>query len=378
MKSILNTIVPTVLIVDDNPKNVQIIALTLRELNYKIVIAMNGQGAVDMTAKVRPDLILLDVMMPGMDGFEACQIIKEKPENENIPIIFLTALSEKTNIVKGFGLGAVDYITKPFNKEELVSRIKTHLELKFTRDQLQDTMNHLTELNELKDKMFSVIGHDLRSPLGSIKMTLEFLTHVKDYEKIDLAETIDLLSKTTDEVYNLLDNLLAWAKSQSGNISMAPEAIDLEDLVNDNYLLQKGNLSIKNITFKKSVPKGAQIFADLNMIKTVLRNLLSNAIKFTADNGTITVDVVLNEKSCCISVLDSGVGIPPENLGKLFDDKQHLTTYGTNKEAGSGLGLILCKTFVDRNNGRIWVDSEPGNGSKFSFELPLVEPVIEA
>lgn len=325
---------------------------------------------------MRPDLILLDVMMPGMDGFEACSIIKKKPENENIPIIFLTALSEKTNIVKGFGLGAVDYITKPFNKEELVSRIKTHLELKFTRDQLQDTMTHLTDLNELKDKMFSVIGHDLRSPLGSIKMTLEFLTHVKDYEKIDLVETIDLLSKTTDEVYNLLDNLLAWAKSQSGNISMAPESIDLEDLVNDNYLLQKGNLSIKNITFKKIVPENAQIFADLNMIKTVLRNLLSNAIKFTSDNGTITVEAALNDKSCCISVLDSGVGIPPENLGKLFDDKQHLTTYGTNKEAGSGLGLILCKTFVDRNNGRIWVDSEQGKGSKFSFELPLVEPEI--
>lgn len=370
MKSLLTDRVPTVLIVDDNPKNVQIIALTLRELKFKIVIATNGQGAVDLTERVRPDLVLLDVMMPGMDGFEACEIIKSKKENENIPIIFLTALSEKANLVKGFSLGAVDYITKPFNKEELVSRINTHLELKFTRDKLETTMNHMSSLNDLKDKMFSVIGHDLRSPLGSIKMTLEFMALAADP---DLKDSFDELLKTTDEVYNLLENLLGWAKSQSGNINMVPEDVVLGDLVNECYLLQKTNFSLKNIDFKQILSEDVKAYADMNMVKTVLRNLLSNALKFTPDGGTITVEANKNEEHVVISVQDSGVGIPKENIPKLFNEKQHVSTYGTRKEAGSGLGLLLCKNFVELNKGEIWVESEENKGSKFSFKLPLIQ-----
>ena len=133
-----------------------------------------------MVEKTRPDLILLDIMMPGMDGYEACKVIKSRKENENVPVLFLTALDEKKNIVKGFEAGGVDYITKPFNKDELISRVKTHLDLKLTRDKLEKTTAHLSELNTLKDKMFSVIGHDLRSPLGSVKMTLEFLAQSSD------------------------------------------------------------------------------------------------------------------------------------------------------------------------------------------------------
>ena len=212
-KDILKPI-STVLVVDDNPKNVQIIALLLREQKYKIIIAVNGLSAIDLVERARPDLILMDVMMPGMDGFEACMIIKTKTENENIPVIFLTALSEKINIVKGFEAGGVDYITKPFNKEELISRIKTHLELKFARDEMQKMTNHLVELNSIKDKMFSVIGHDLRSPLGSIKMTLDFLRSDsgQHYKIEDFRNSVNLLAQTTDEVFGLLENLLGWAK----------------------------------------------------------------------------------------------------------------------------------------------------------------------
>lgn len=372
MKSLLTDRVPTVLIVDDNPKNVQIIALTLRELKFKIVIATDGNGAVALTERVRPDLVLLDVMMPGMDGFEACEIIKSKKENENIPIIFLTALTEKANLVKGFALGAVDYITKPFNKEELVSRINTHLELKFTRDKLEKTMDHMSALNELKDKMFSVIGHDLRSPLGSIKMTLEFMALASSGDS-DQKESFDELLKTTDEVYNLLENLLGWAKSQSGNINMVAEKVELSQLVSECYLLQKTNFSLKNIQFNTNVEEGATVHADMNMIKTVLRNLLSNALKFTPDGGSIEVLSQVNDDNITISVKDSGVGIPEENLDKLFNEKQHVSTYGTRKEAGSGLGLLLCKNFVELNKGEIWVESTQNKGSKFSFKLPLVQ-----
>lgn len=367
--------IPTVLVVDDNPKNVQIIALLLRELKYKIIISVNGKSAVDLVERARPDLILMDVMMPGMDGFEACQIIKTKPENANIPVIFLTAMSEKVNIVKGFEAGGVDYITKPFNKEELISRIKTHLELKFARDEMHQMTNHLVELNSIKDKMFSVIGHDLRSPLGSIKMTLDFLKSDtgQQYKIEDFRNSVNILAQTTDEVFGLLENLLGWAKSQSGNLSVVPEEINVRDLVHSVYLLHKGSFTHKKLSFENNVANSSMVCADMNMLKTVLRNLLSNAIKYTPEGGTISIGTTELNEHTHIIVTDNGVGIPPENLTRLFDQKQHLTTYGTNKESGSGLGLILCQSFVKSNNGQLMVESKQGKGSSFIIELPTVK-----
>ena len=364
-------ITPTVLIVDDNSNNVKIIAITLRELNYKLVIATSGQSAIEMVEKTRPDLVLLDIMMPGMDGYETCEIIKSKKENENLPIIFLTALNDKSNIIRGFEVGGVDYITKPFNKEELISMVKTHLELKFTQDELKKTTEYLYNLNSLKDKMFSVIGHDLRSPLGSVKMTLEYLSEtVTETTGEELKTTVDLLLKTTDEVFSLLENLLGWAKSQSGNIALSMEPIDLVDLVYKIYLLNKGNLKYKNINFKMEIAPGAVIFADLNTITSVFRNLLSNAIKFTPEGGEITIKSVQSGKQVEVEFRDTGVGIPEENIPKLFDSSQHLTTYGTNRESGSGLGLNLCYDFTVKNGGNIRVESTVGKGTSFYLTLP--------
>ena len=325
-----------------------------------------------MVNRMRPDLVLMDVMMQGMDGFEASKIIKSDPENENIPVIFLTALSEKINIVKGFEAGGVDYITKPFNKEELISRIKTHLELKFTRDELQKTTQHLSDLNEIKDKMFSVIGHDLRSPIGSIKMTLDLLLCNKmNMKDAEFMETINLLNQTSDEVFSLLENLLGWAKSQSGNIKIQTEKLNLKQLTSSLYLLQKSNIHLKKIKFENYIDDGIAVRADLNTLMTILRNLLSNAIKFTPEGGTIKLLANQRDEMVDISVVDNGVGIPAGNMSKLFDEKQFLTTYGTNNEAGSGLGLILCQNFARYNNGLIRVESELGKGSKFIVEMPV-------
>lgn len=368
---------PIILVVDDNPKNLQIIALTLRELKYKLIIADGGQKAIELSDRYQVDLILLDVMMPGIDGFEVCRVIKSKPQNNGTPIIFLTALGEKANLVKGFELGAVDYITKPFNKEELISRIKTHLDLKFARDELQSVSNNLAESNAIKDKMFSVIGHDLRSPVGSIKMMLEFLLgNIDSYDIQKIKETISSLSKTTDEVFNLLENLLWWARSQSGNLVIIPENIQLSSLIRGLYYLNKESLSIKNIRFESAIDNECMVFSDMNMLKTVLRNLISNAIKFTPQGGLIAIAAIEDEDFVKIKVSDSGVGIVEENLPKLFNEKQHFSSVGTNNEAGSGLGLILCKNFVQANNGKISAESISGKGSTFTIEIPKGNPEI--
>ncbi|MGQ1909570.1 hybrid sensor histidine kinase/response regulator [Marinifilum sp. RC60d5] len=365
---------PTVLVVDDNPNNLKIVALTLRELNFKIVIATNGKDALNLVGRTNPDLILLDIMMPEMDGFEVCKILKSKKENENLPIIFLTAVGEKSKIVKGFELGGVDYITKPFNKEELIIRIKTHLELKFTRDELQETSDHLSDLNKLKDKMFSVIGHDLRGPLGNIKMTLDFLDKdFFEYGSDDYKETMKTLVQSSEDVSELLENLLGWAKSQSGVLKFHPEDIVLEELVESTYFMFKNNLNMKKISFSPKIKEKLKVHTDTYMLKMVLKNIVSNAIKFTPEGGDISISTDNINGDFRIVISDTGVGIPAEDLPKLFNENEHLSTYGTNGESGSGLGLKVANNFAEKMQGKILVESEAGKGSKFILELPIGE-----
>lgn len=365
---------PTVLVVDDNPNNLKIVALTLRELNFKIVIATNGKDALDLVERTNPDLILLDVMMPEMDGFEVCEILKSEEKHKNLPIIFLTAVGEKSKIVKGFELGGVDYITKPFNKEELIIRIKTHLELKFTRDELQTTTDHLSDLNELKDRMFSVIGHDLRGPLGNIKMTLDLLSKgLFEYNSNDYKETMSTLVQSSDEVSELLENLLGWAKSQSGILKYHPEEISMDSLLESTYFMFKGNLTHKKISFEPKVQDNLKINTDSYMLKMIIKNVMSNAIKFTHEGGNINISAESVNGDIKISISDNGVGIPTEDIAKLFDEKEHLSTYGTNGEAGSGLGLKVANCFAIKMNGKLLIDSKLGEGSKITLLLPVSE-----
>jgi two-component system sensor histidine kinase/response regulator len=363
---------PTVLIVDDNPNNLKIVALTLRELNYKIVIATNGKSAIDLVKRTNPNLVLLDIMMPEMDGFETCRIIKSDEKNKNLPIIFLTAVNQKSKIVKGFDLGSVDYITKPFNKEELVSRIKTHLELKFTRDKLQATTDHLSDLNEIKNRMFSVIGHDLRSPLGNIKMTLDLLSKgLFEYKSPEYVETIQILMQASEEVSDLLENLLGWAKAQSENLKLYPEKIIFNELIESIYFLFKTKLNNKKINFNIKIPNNLELHVDLYMLKIILRNLISNAIKFTKEGGQITIKTQAHDNNIKISIIDTGIGISEENLVKLFNDKEYYSTYGTNGESGSGLGLKVVNHFINKMNGKLHTSSQISIGSEFIIELPF-------
>ena len=367
--------IPTILIVDDNPNNIKVLAIILKQFNYKIVIAADGVGAVEMVDRVRPDLILLDIMMPVMDGYEACRIIKSKKENVNVPVLFLSALDEKESIVEGFEAGGVDYITKPFNKEELFSRIRTHLELKLVRDEIEQSNNHLTELNSMKDKILSVIGHDLRDPISSLKMTLDYLGQANLKSCDDFLDYIETMSFTINEVFSLLENLLGWAKSQSGNVIINPEIIKLSDLIQSVYRLQRSSIENKKLFFENSVDRDISVFADFNSLYTVIRNLISNAIKFTPKEGSIFLEAETLESTVLIKIKDTGIGIPPENISKLFDSKKHFTTYGTNNESGSGLGLVLCKNFMEMNGGTIEVKSEVGKGTTFLITLPLCETI---
>jgi len=363
---------PKVLVVDDSEFELQLVDFILQEKNYQTVLAGNGSDALLILENLTPDLILLDIMLPDFDGFEVCKRIKAIDKLKDIPVIFFTSLSNIDDIVKGFEAGGVDYVTKPFNTDELLVRIKNHLDLINSKRKIELQARELSQANALKDKMFSVISHDLRSPVSSIKLALDFISKglVKPTDEL-FNETINDLVKTTDEAYILLENLLGWAKSQSNILNVFPESLDLKPLASNIAGLLKLTSENKKIRIENNIPEGITVFADIQMIQSVLRNLLSNALKFTPENGSVEMSAVEMNTEVKVSIKDSGVGISESNLKRIFDQDQPLKTTGTNKESGSGLGLILCKDFVEKTGGRIWVESEEGKGSTFIFTIPV-------
>lgn len=366
---------PLIACIDDEAMNLELLKFTIKQIDCEVLAIQHSQEALALLKKNVPNVILLDVRMPYLDGFELCELIKSTSILKNIPIIFITGMGKTENKVKGFELGGVDYVTKPFNKHELLARIKTQLNLSEAKRILSKQATDLKKENVLKDRLFSIIGHDLRSPLSAIKMQLDFILRgiidPKDANFIN--KTVHNLNATTDEAFNLLDNLLGWAKSESGSLSIIKENVNMLKLVNQCARLQKLALETKNITLQITIPENMFVYADMNMIKTVLRNLLSNAIKFTPVEGTITISTKLEKEFWNISVSDSGVGISEEDLVKVLNTEQHFSKEGTEQEAGTGLGLILCQDFIVKNGGTLWVDSTLGKGSTFTFSVPVAE-----
>ncbi len=353
-----------VFIVDDIAKNLQVLGTILKQHNYKIAFATNGKQALENINNISPDLILLDVMMPDLDGFEVCKRLKADEKTKEIPVIFLTAKTEIEDVVNGFELGAVDYVTKPFNATELLARVNTHVELRRTRKKLQ-------ALVATKDMFFSIIAHDLRSPFATISAFISLIAkYFGEIPKEELDELLDSLKETSESTRELLDNLLHWSRSQMGTIQFNPETIAVEEIIKTNLNLLTETAENKNISLKSRLDFIGKIKIDIDMINLVLRNLMTNALKFTPSGGEITVATQKTDHTVEISVNDTGVGIAPEIIPKLFSVANKISTNGTSGEKGTGLGLILCKEFIEKHSGKLVVESQVGKGSSFKIQLP--------
>jgi CheY-like chemotaxis protein len=228
-------------------------------------------------------LILLDIMMPDMSGFKVCEKLKQDASTKDIPVIFLTAHTETENVIKGFQLGAVDYVTKPFRDKELITRVETHLKLKATEEQLREKLEELKEANATKDKFFSIIAHDLKNMFNGLVGLSSILTsHQVSANKNETF--LQLIQQTSENGFDLLENLLEWSRMQTGKIKAQPRTLHLEVIVNHNIELLVNQAKQKNINMVSHVEK-TEVFADEYMLNTVFRNLLSNAVKFTPANG---------------------------------------------------------------------------------------------
>lgn len=362
-----------ILIVDDVMSNVLLLKVLLTNEKFNIVTASNGNQALDQVKKENPDLILLDVMMPDMSGLEVSQKLKADPEAAHIPIIFLTALNSTADIVKGFQVGGNDFISKPFNKEELIIRVSHQISLVAAKRIIEAKTEELKKTIIGRDKLYSVIAHDLRSPMGSIKMVLNMLILSLPKEKIgeDMYELLTMANQTTEDVFSLLDNLLKWTKSQIGKLKVVYQDIDMVEVVEGVGEIFAMVAGLKNIRLRIESPECQAVHADIDMIKTVIRNLISNAIKFSNEGSEVLIKVEESDGMSVVSVKDSGCGIDEESQKKLLHTDTHFSTFGTNNEEGSGLGLLLCQDFVVKNGGKLWFTSVKDEGSTFYFSIPL-------
>ena len=362
-----------ILIVDDVMSNVLLLKVLLTNEKFAIATASNGRQALEQVEKENPDLVLLDVMMPDMSGFEVAQHLKSNPQTAEIPIIFLTALNSTADIVKGFQVGANDFISKPFNKEELIIRVTHQISLVAAKRLILSKTEELQRTIAGRDKLYSVIAHDLRSPMGSIKMVLNMLILNLPFEKIgaEMYELLTMANQTTEDVFSLLDNLLKWTKSQIGKLNVVYQDVDLVEVTDGVIEIFSMVASLKKLRIREMKPERMMVNADIDMLKTVVRNLLSNAIKFSKENSEILVKMEEVNGMAVVSVQDHGCGISEEGQKKLLHADTHFSTFGTNNEEGSGLGLLLCKDFVVKNGGKLWFTSKEGEGSIFSFSIPV-------
>ena len=361
-----------ILIVDDVVSNVLLLKILLTNEKFQVCTANNGRMCIEMAKKEHPDLILLDVMMPDINGFDTAVVLKKDEETRDIPIIFLTALNTPQDLVHGFQVGANDFLTKPFNKEELVMRVTQQISLVAAKRIIEKQNAELKATLSNRDKMYSVIAHDLRSPMASIRMVLNLVVQSASVETVgpELYMLLDQANRESEEVHDLLDNLLKWTKSQTGRLNVVLQDLDLNDIVPGVVEIFDVIAQTKHITLElKKTDAPLKVTADNDMLKTVLRNFMSNAVKFSPDNSTIQIIMANEGDFARVSVKDQGVGIAADRLGSIFHKGE--TTYGTGGEEGSGLGLQLCQDFARKNGGDCYVESVEGEGSTFSFTVPL-------
>lgn len=392
----------TILVVDDNPNNLGVVFDYLKGYGFNLLAARDGESGLKRVHYAKPDLILLDVMMPGLDGFEVCRRLKQDPATADIPVIFMTALASVDDTVQGFAAGAVDYITKPLRQEEMLARITTHLRLRALSRDLQVHNDHLqrmsnelltakdlaekqaatlAELNASKDRLFSIVAHDLRGPFTALLLTSQTVERLAGSVPPErLRKMGHNLHESAKAVANLLENLLEWSRLQLGRIRPNPEMLATREVVARSISVFREMAEQKNVSVENEIPADLHLFADDTMLALVVRNLVSNALKFTPSNGQVRVAVRAlqpENNQVQLVVTDTGVGIAAEDQAKLFKLGVHHSALGTNQERGSGLGLLLCQEMLALNDGEIWIESVPGTGTQVYFSLPLRPPAKE-
>ncbi|HVU24252.1 MAG TPA: hybrid sensor histidine kinase/response regulator [Opitutus sp.] len=362
-----------ILIVDDDRMNIRILRRMLESQGYAVAEGASGEDALSLYPEFQPDLVLLDVMMPGIDGFETCRTLKRRYGDDCAPVIFITAKNDSDDVVAGFGAGGVDYLPKPFHSKEVVARIRTHLQNQLLAEQLKSLVGQLSNANASKNRFLGMAAHDLRNPLASIRGLAEFLRDgivgQLTPDQLDLVNTIHGASQS---MLTLVNDLLDVATIEAGELKIVQEMHDLGELVAKRVYLANIDAAKKEtrIVF---APAGAgpRALIDAAKIQQVVDNLVSNAVKYSPPRATVTVELRATARECHLGVKDQGPGIPPDERDRLFKDFSRLSVKPTGGEQSTGLGLAICRKIVEAHRGSISAENLPGGGCEFRVILPL-------
>jgi two-component system sensor histidine kinase/response regulator len=353
-----------ILVVDDQAANIQIVGNMLGKLGYEIVPANDGPTALKRLALRPPDLILLDVLMPDVDGLEVCRRIRENPEWRHIPIIFLSAADDKDLIVRALEAGGVDYITKPFNHAEMVSRVRTQLALKAAHDQLK-------QLAEDKDELLGILAHDLKNHLGGMQLSANLLhNHMAQSSGGKPLQLCENISHSTGQLLAFVKEFLANSAADHG-LALKPVALNLSDVVTHTVKHYEEAARRKKLRFQIELPsEPLHVLADRSALAQVLDNLLSNAIKFSPCDKQIIITARQTGTGAECLIQDQGPGLSAEDRTRMFRRYGRLSARPTGGEPSTGLGLSIVKKLVHAMKGELTCDSSPGEGATFSVRLP--------
>ncbi len=355
----------TVLIVDDNMINVKVVQGFLKHRpEYRELYTTDSREVVDICRNQPVDMVLLDIMMPELDGYQVCEQLKQLPETRDIPIIFLTAKQDAESIVRGFEVGAVDYLSKPLNGMELLARMDAHLRL---RQQEQE----LKRLNRTKDRLLGIIAERMGSPIRGLRGILAMLdAEGKKLSEEQLHEYIKLSNLAADNLARIADNLMQWASLNEEELPLLPESVDLFDMVRQLVEQVSEENQLKEVKFEVQLPDESLVYADRESLHTVILNLLNNAVAFSHKGGQVQISGKRDEGEMVVAIRDEGVGIGEEEQTKLFNIEEFVSSPGTDGETGCGLGLVLSQELLRRNQGRIWIESEKDRNTTVFFTLP--------
>ncbi len=355
-----------ILIVDDTTPNIDVLRQTLQPVGYQLAIAQSGEKALAIAPRFQPDLILLDIMMPGMDGIETCGKLKETPELKDIPVIFITAKTETEDLLRAFAAGGVDYITKPIRQEEVLARVRTQI-------RMRALVKALMDLDQQKNRFLGICAHDLRSPLSALIGTAELIIECGDEMPAPEArDYVDKMRETGRHMLNLVNDLLDFTAIARGSISLKKVPQLLEDVVNDRIEVARHAASRKRINIETDFQHIGTVEIDKTRIAQVIDNLLGNAIKFSPESKSIRVSIVPGDNKVVLRISDQGPGISPDEQKKMFAEYQQLSARPTHGEKSTGLGLAIVKRLIDAHGGSIGVDSTLGQGTTFNITLPVV------
>lgn len=382
----------TILVVDDSPTNLAVLVDNLSSESCRVLTAESAKSALNRLNYIIPDLILLDVMMPEMDGFTLCRKLKENPLFVDIPVIFLTAKSDTDDILEGFGVGGVDYVTKPFHEQELRVRINTHLELKNAKRSIQEYAHNLEDKNKRlsevlseKNDFIGVATHDLKNPLSVLSLSVDLFRFKTQGKDIEGAESmVDRMDKTIKRMTALVSQLLEINQLDVGCFEIALMKTRLEPICSDMVEQNRVKAKAKSIVVNYETDPSLQLEAMVDGIafSQIIDNLVSNAVKYSPSNTSITCrleevgvgqglpDLILMDRKIRFVVIDEGPGIEEAQHSKVFQKFAKTTNKPTAGESSTGLGLSIARRLAKEMHGDLGFISAPGEGSTFYFELP--------